>query len=122
MVTRTLFPIRGRVLATTLVTMGWLILALCWVVSAWGRYSPFQNLAGLGICALLFVASVGVMWVAEQGFALTTSVLTVFGWLSAALYWIAFTWSRYTWLLNGAVLVLSLIAGLGLIVVVWLRE
>ena len=122
MVTRTLFPIRGRVLVTTLVTMGWLILALGWIVFAWGRYSPFQNLAGVGICALLFVATVGVMWVAEQGLALTVTVATVFGWLSLALYWIAFAWSRHTWLLNGAVLVISLLAGLGLVVMLWLRE
>jgi len=102
--------------------MGWLILALCWIVFAWSRYSLLQNLAGVGICGLLFVATVGVMWVAEQRFALTASVLTVFGWLALALYWIAFVWSRHTWLLNGAVLVLSLIAGLSFIVVAWLRE
>jgi len=110
------------VLDTIWVTLGWLTLALCWVVYAWTRYSAFQNLVGLGISTLLFAAVVGVMWVAEQGRTLTLTVLTTLGWLSLALYWIGFAWSQHTLLLNGAVLIGSLLLGLGLLAALWLRE
>jgi hypothetical protein len=109
------------VLDTIWVTLGWLILALCWVVYAWTRYSTFQNLAGLGISTLLFAAVVGAMWVTEQGRTLVLTVLTTLGWLSLALYWIGFAWSQHTLLLNGAVLILSLLLGLGILAVLWLR-
>jgi hypothetical protein len=110
------------VLDTIWVTLGWLTLALCWVVYAWARYSAFQNLVGLGISTLLFAAVVGVMWVAGQGWTLPLTVLTTLGWLSLALYWIGFAWSQHTLLLNGAVLIGSLLLGLGLLAALWLRK
>ena len=101
--------------------MGWLILALCWTVYAWTRCSFFQNLAGLGISTLLYAAVVGVMWVAERSRTLTLTVLTTVGWLTFALYWVGFAWGQHTLPLNGAVLAGSLLLGLGLLVVLWLR-
>jgi hypothetical protein len=121
MFTETLFVPKNRVLATIRVTVGWLILALCWTVYAWIRYSFFQNLAGLGISTLLYAAVVGVMWVAEQGRTLALTVLTTLGWLSFALYWIGFAWRQHTLLLNGAVLIGSLLLGLGILAALRLR-
>jgi hypothetical protein len=116
------FTIRGKALATILAMIGWLSLALCWTVLAWSRYSFFQNLVGLGISTLLFVAVVGVMWVAEQGRTLVLTVLTTLGWLSLALYWIGFAWSRHTLLLNGAILIGSLLAWMTFVVLLWVAQ
>ena len=121
MYTETLYAPKNRVLATIRVTIGWLILALCWTIYAWTRYSWFQNLAGLGISTLLFAAGVGVMWVAEQGRTLALTVLTTLGWLSLTFYWIGFAWSQHTFLLNGALLIGSLLLGLGILAVLWLK-
>jgi hypothetical protein len=122
MYTETLFVPRNRVLATIRITLGWLILALCWTIYAWTRYSAFQNLAGLGISTLFFAAVVGVMWVAEHGRRLVLTVLTTLGWLSLALYWMGFAWSQHTLLLNGALLIGSLLLGMGVLAALWLRE
>jgi hypothetical protein len=121
MFTETRFTPRNRVLDTIWITLGWLVLALCWTVYAWTRYSFFQNLAGLGIATLLFAAVIGLMWVAEQGRTLALTVLTTLGWLSFALYWIGFAWGRHTLLLNGAVLIGSLLLGLGILALLWQR-
>jgi hypothetical protein len=114
--------IRSRVLVTTLVTMGWLILVICWMAFAWSHYSFFQNLASLGISALLYVAIVGAMWVEDLGFPLVATVLATMGWLSFALYWIAFAWSRHPFLYNGAILALSALAWGATVVVAWLAQ
>jgi hypothetical protein len=121
MFSKTHFAPRNRVLDTIWITIGWLLLALCWTVYAWTRCSCFQNLAGLGIATLLYTAVVGVMWVAEQGRTLALTVLTTVGWLSYALYWIGFAWGQHTLLLNGAVLIGSLLLGLGILAALWLR-
>jgi hypothetical protein len=119
---RKCFTIGRKVLATILTTLAWLILALCWTVFAWSRYSLFQNLAGLGISTLLFAAIVGVMWVVDQDLRPAVTILATLGWLSFALYWIGFAWSRYGLLQNGAALIASLLACGGIIVVLWQSE
>jgi hypothetical protein len=121
MYTKTRSVAGNQVLVTIWLTLGWLILALCWTVFSWTRYSFVQTLAGLGISALLFVATVAVTWVTEQGRTLALTVLTTLGWPILALYWIGFEWRRHTLLLNGAVLIGSLLLGLGILVWLWLR-
>lgn len=113
---------RSRLLLTVLVTMGWLVLMLGWIAFAWSHYSFFQNLICLGIATLLYVAMTGVLWVADQGFALTATILTTLGWLSFALYWIGFGWSGHTFLQNSAILMLSLVACVGIVAVLFLAE
>lgn len=120
MTTQEYFAIRGRVLLTALVTLGWLVLMLGWMVFAWSRFSFFQNLVGLAIAALLFAAITGAMWVVEQGFRPAATILTTIGGLSFALYWIGFAWSRHTLLLNFAILMLSLLVWVGAVVMLWL--
>jgi hypothetical protein len=120
MTTQELFAIRGRVLLTALVTLGWLVLMLGWMVFAWSRLSFFQNLVGLAIAALLFAAITGAMWVVEQGFRPAATILTTIGGLSFALYWIGFAWSRHTLLQNFAILMLSLLVWVGAVVMLWL--
>jgi len=107
MSTKESFAVENRVLLTILITMGWLILMLCWIVFAWGQYSFFQILTSLGVATMLFAAITAVLWVADQGFRLAAMILTTLGWLSFVLYWIGFVWSRHTLLQNGAVLLLS---------------
>jgi hypothetical protein len=121
MFTGTPLTIRNRTRTTILTTIGWLISTLCWLAFAWGRYSAFQTLIGLGISTLLFTTIVGVMWVAEQGRTLALTILTTLGWLSLALCWIGFAWSQHTLLLNGAVLILSLLLGLSILALLWLK-
>jgi hypothetical protein len=104
---------RNRVLVTTLTTLGWLVFTLGWMAVAWSRYSFFQNLAGLGISALLFAAIIGVVWVRD----LAATILATLGWLSLVLYWIAFVWGRHTLLQNGAVLLFSSLVWLGIVAV-----
>jgi len=113
---------RSRVLLTVLLTIGWLVLMLCWVVFAWSHFSIFQNLICLGIAALLYAAVTGALWVVDQGFVLAATVLTTLGWLSFAFYWIGFGWSGHTFLQNSAILVLSLVAWLGVIAALWLGQ
>ena len=120
MLTQEYFVIRSRVLVTVLATLGWLVLMLGWMVYAWSRFSFFQNLVGLGIATLLYAAIVGAMWVADQGFRLTATVLVTLGGLSFVLYWIGFAWSGHSLLLNGAILVLSFLAWFGTVVVLLL--
>ena len=122
MFTRKHVTIRHKAFATILATMGWLSLALCWTGLAWGHYSLFQHLAGLGISTLLFAAIAGTMWVVDLGWVFAGTVLTTLGWLSFALYWIGFVWSQRTLLQNGAALMVSLLAGVGILVVLWQRE
>ena len=117
MLTQENFAIRNRMLLTVLVTLGWLVLMPGWMIYAWSRYSFFQNLVGLGIATLLFAAITGALWVADQGFRLTATVLTTLGGLSFVLYWLGFAWSRHSLLLNGAILVLSFLAWLVAVVV-----
>jgi hypothetical protein len=120
MSTKEIFAIRSRVRLTLLATLGWLVLMLGWMVYAWSRFSFFQNLVGLGIATLLFAAITGAMWVADQGFRLTATILTTLGGLSFVLYWIGFAWSRHSLLLNGAVLILSFLAWVGAVAALWL--
>ena len=120
MTTQEYFAIRGRVLLTAQVTLGWLVLMLGWMVFAWSRFSFFQNLVGLAIATLLFAAITGAMWVADQGFRFTATILTTIGGLSFALYWIGFAWSRHTLLQNFAILMLSLFVWVGAVVMLWL--
>lgn len=108
---------RSRVLATTLTTLGCLILMLGWMAFAWSRYSFLQNLVSLGIFTLLFAAIVGTVWVAEFGVRLVATILATLGWFSFVLYWIGFAWSGRTLLQNGAVLMVSLLVWLGMVVV-----
>ncbi len=115
-----LFAIRNRVLLTVLATMGWLVVLLCWMAFVWSEYSFFQNLVGLGIATLLYAAITGAMWVVDQGFKPVTMILTTVGWLSFALYWVGFAWSRHTVLQNGAILMLSLLVWGSAAVVLWL--
>lgn len=112
--------IRSRVLVTTLTTLGWLSLVLCWMAFAWSQYSFLQNLTSLGISTLLFAAIVGVMWVGDLGFAPAATILATLGWLSFVLYWIGFAWSPHTLLQNGAVLMVSFLVWQGMVVVFWL--
>jgi hypothetical protein len=42
--------------------------------------------------------------------------------LSFALYWIGFAWSQYRFLLNGAILIASLLVCLGTVVTLWLKR
>jgi hypothetical protein len=121
MSTKTLFSSRNSVLATTLATLGWLILVLCWMAFAWGQYSLLQNLASLAISTLLFAAIVGAMWSGDLGFVPAATILATLGWLSFALYWIGFAWSRHTLLQNSAILALAYLACGGIVVVLWLR-
>lgn len=121
MSTKTLCEIRNSVLATTLATMGWLVLVFCWIAFAWGQYSLLQNLTSLAISTLLFAAVIGVMWVGDLGFMPGATILATLGWLSFAVYWIGFAWSRHTLLQNCAALVFSLLACGGIVVVLWLR-
>ncbi len=114
------FAIRGRVLPTVLATLGWLILMLGWMAFAWSRFSFFQTLVGLGIATLLYAAILGAMWVTDQGFRLTATVLTTLGGLSFVLYWIGFAWSGHSLLQNFAILILSFLAWLGTVVVLLL--
>lgn len=111
---------RGRVLLTSLITIGWWILMLCWIALAWSHYTFFQHLIALGIMSLLYAAIVGALWVVEQGFVLTATVFTTMGWLSFSLYWIGFGWSGHTFLQNSAILMLSLVAWLGVVAALWL--
>jgi hypothetical protein len=120
MSTKEVFAIRSRVRLTLLATLGWLVLMLGWMVYAWSRFSFFQNLVGLAIATLLFAAITGAMWVADQGFRLPATILTTLGGLSFVLYWIGFAWSRHSLLLNGAVLVLSLLVWVGAVAALWL--
>jgi hypothetical protein len=120
MYTGKISAIRSRVLVTTLVTMGWLSLSLCWMAFTWSQYSLLQNVVSLGISALLFVAVVGVIWVGDVGFAPAATNLATMGCLSFALYWIGFAWSRYSLLQNGAALMISFLVWLGLVLVFWL--
>jgi hypothetical protein len=120
MLTQENFAIRNRMLLTVLVTLGWLVLMPSWMIYAWSRYNFFQNLAGLGIATLLFAAITGALWVADQGFRLTATILTTLGGLSFVLYWIGFAWSRHSLLLNLAILVLSFLGWLVAVVVLWL--
>jgi hypothetical protein len=122
MSTKEVFAIRSKVLPTVLVTMGWLVLVLCWMAFAWSQYSFFQNLVCLGIATLLYAATTGAMWVMDQGIMLVATILTTLGWLSFALYWIGFAWSRHTLLQNGAILMLSLLVCGGAVVVLRLAE
>jgi hypothetical protein len=111
---------RTRVTVTLLLTVGWLAAALGWIVSAWEQYGFFQYLTGLGIAALLWAASMGVLWVVEKGFVLVATVLTTFGSLSFLLYWVAFAWTEHSLLQNGAVLLLTPFAWLVATAVLWL--
>jgi len=120
MTTQEHFVIRSRVLLTVLATLGWLVLMLGWMAYAWSRFSFFQNLVGLGIATLLFAAITGAMWVADQGFRLTATILTTLGGLTFVLYWIGFAWSGHSLLLNGAILVFSFLAWVGAVVVLLL--
>jgi hypothetical protein len=120
MSTKTFFAMRNSVLAPTLATMGWLILVLCWMAFAWGQYSLLQNLTCLAISTLLFAAIVGALWIGDQGFVPAATILVTLGWLSFALYWIGFAWSRHTLLQNSAVLMVSFLVWQGVIVVLWL--
>jgi hypothetical protein len=121
MLSGTLFTIRNRALATILTTIGWLVLMSCWLAFAWSRYSLFQHLVGLGISTLLFAAIVGAVWVLEQGWIPTATILATLGWLSFALYWIGFVWSRHTLLQNGAVLIVSFFVYASAILALWYR-
>ena len=120
MSTTKLFVIRNRMLPTILAAMGWLVLMLYWIAFAWGQYSFFQTLVGLGIATLLYAAVTGVLWVGDQGFTLVATIVATLGGLNFALYWIAFAWSQHTLLLNGAVLLLSFLAWLGAVTWLWL--
>ena len=120
MSTKVHYTIRGRVLLTLLATAGWPVLALCWVVYAWGQYSFFQHLVGLAIITLLYVAVTGVLWVADGGFTLVATMLATLGGVSFVLYWIGFAWTQHTLLLNGAVLLLALFAWVSAVVVLLL--
>jgi hypothetical protein len=106
---------------TTLATIGWLILSFSWLAFAWSHYRFLQMLAGLGIVTLLYVAVTGVLWVVDQALTLAATILAIFGWLSFTLYWLAFAWSRYTLLQNGAILLLSFLVCGGAVVVLTLR-
>ena len=108
--------IGSRVRLTVLVTLGWLVLLLCWVAFGWSQVSFFQNLVCLGIASLLYAAITGAMWVVDQGFMPTVTVLITLGWLCFALYWIGFAWSQHTFLLNSAILLFSLLACGGAVV------
>ena len=120
MSTQEILAIRGRVLLTFLATLGWLVLMPGWMVYAWSRFSFFQNLVGLGIATLLFAAITGAMWVADQGFRLTATVLTTLGGLGFVLYWVGFAWSGHSVLQKFAILVLSFLIWLVAIVVLLL--
>jgi hypothetical protein len=120
MLTQENVAIRNRMLLTVLVTLGWLVLMPGWMIFAWGRYSFFQGLIGLGIATLVFAAVAGALWVADQGFRLTATILTTLGGLSFVLYWIGFAWGRHSLLLNGAILGLSFLGWLVAVVVLWL--
>ena len=109
-------------LLTILATMGWLILVLCWMAFAWSRHPLPQNLASLGIFTLLFAAIVGVMWVVDLGFMPAATIAATLGWLSFALYWMGFAWGRHRLVQNCAILILSLLACGGAVVVMWQRE
>ena len=121
MPTKEVLAIRNRVLLTVLATMGWLVLVLCWMAFAWSHYPFIQNLASLGISALLTAAIIGAMWVVDLGFMPVATILTTLGWLSFALWWIGFASSRHTVLENGVVLTLSLLACGGAVVALWRR-
>lgn len=120
MSTTELFAIRSRVLLAILATMGWVVWVLFWMAFAWSQYSLFQNLPSLGIAMLLYSAITGAMWVMDLGFKPAAAILTTVGWLSLALYWIGFAWSRHALLENGAILMLSLVACKGIVVVLTL--
>jgi hypothetical protein len=120
MFTRSFCLTRSKVSVTILITLGWLFLMLCWMAFGWGHYSLLQNLASLGISTLLFGAITGVLWVKDLGFVPAATILTTLGWLSLALYWTAFVWSRYTLLQNGAVLVVSCLVWQTAVAVFWL--
>jgi len=113
---------KSEVLVTTLATLGWLSLMLCWMVLAWGRYNLFQGLAGLSIVTLLFSGVVGVMWARDLGFAPAATIMATLAWLSFALYWVGFAWSRYSLLQNGLVLMSSCLAFGAAIVMLWLAH
>jgi hypothetical protein len=116
------FIIKCRVLVTLLLTMAWLVLVFGWMVSAWSQYNFFQILIGLGIATLLYAAITGTLWVVELGVNPAATILATFGWLSFLLYWIGFAWSRYTWLQNGAILTLSLLAFVSAVTAMWLAR
>jgi hypothetical protein len=116
------FAMRNRVQLTALVTIGWLILMICWIALAWSQVSFFQNLIVLGITTLLYVAITGALWVVDQGFVLVATILTTLGWLSFALYWIGFGWSGHSFLLNSAILMLSLLVWVGVVTLLWLGQ
>ena len=113
---------RSRVHLTVMVTIGWLVLMLCWVTLAWSHYSFFQNLICLGIATLLYAAITAVLWVVDQGFVLSATILATLGWLSFALYWIGFGWSGHTFLQNSALLMISFGAWLGVVAALWLGQ
>jgi hypothetical protein len=117
-----ILAMRNRVRLTALVTIGWLILMICWIAFAWNQLSFFQNLVGLGIAILIYAAITGALWVVDQGGVLVATILTTFGWLSFTLYWIGFGWSGHTFLLNSAILMLSLLVWLGVVTVLWLGQ
>lgn len=116
------FVIKSRVSLTIVVTMAWLVLGLGWMVFAWSQYSFFQILIGLGIATLLYAAITGILWVVELGFNPAATILITLGWLSFVLYWIGFIWSRYTFLQNGAVIMLALLAFVGAVTAMWLAQ
>jgi hypothetical protein len=107
---------------TTVTTFGWLSLMLGWMVFAWGEYSAFQTLAGLGLWTLLFAAIAAAIWVRDLSRVLVATIGTTLGWLCFALYWIAFQWGRFTLLQNGALLIGVFLLWLGLITFLWLAE
>lgn len=115
------FTARHKVQATILITIGWSILGLCWTILAWGRFSFFQGVVGLGISTLLFAAVVGAMWVVDRGLTPAATIFATLGWLSLTLYWIGFMWTRYGLLQNGAVLIALFFVWLGVTVWLWLR-
>jgi len=120
MYTEKMSTINNRVLVSTLATLGWLTWLLGWMALAWHHYSLLQNLASLGISTLLFAAIVGVVWVADLGIALASTILATLGGLSFVLYWIGFAWSGHTLLQNGAVLLVSYLVWQGLVGFLWL--